>query len=124
SGTVTLTDTVPSGLTCGTIVPASVTGSGSATISCSASLANNYTLTMTGTKGLLVHNATTIFQFWDFSTSASSPAPANAGTSAVSTITITPTNHFNGIVSLRQRAIRSYLRHHQSNHHNRIRHAN
>ena len=104
SGTVTLTDTVPSGLTCGTIVPASVTGSGSATISCSASLANNYTLTMTGTNGLLVHNATTIFQFWDFSTSASSPAPANAGTSAVSTINITPTNHFNGIVSLTDNA--------------------
>jgi len=55
---------------------------------------------MTGTSGLLVHNATTIFQFWDFSTSASSPAPVNAGTSAISTITITPTNHFNGIVSL------------------------
>jgi len=55
---------------------------------------------MTGTSGLLVHNATTIFQFWDFSTSASSPAPVNAGTSAISTITITSTNHFNGIVSL------------------------
>src|SRR5436309_1837122 len=104
SGTVTLTDTVPSGLTCGAIVPAIVPAAGSATISCSASLANNYTLTMTVTNGLLVHNATTIFQFWDFSTSASSPAPANAGTSAVSTITITPTNHFNGIVSLTDNA--------------------
>src|SRR5437660_655561 len=104
SGTVTLTETVPSGLTCGTIMPASVTGSGSATISCSASLTNNYTLTMTGTNGLLVHNATTIFQFWDFTASASLPAPVNAGTSAVSTITITPINHFNGVVSLTDNA--------------------
>ena len=104
SGTVTLTETVPSGLTCGTIIPASVTGSGSATISCSASLANNYTLTMTGTNGLLVHNATTIFQFWDFTASASLPAPVNAGTSAASTITITPINHFNGVVSLTDNA--------------------
>ena len=104
SGTVALTDTVPSGLTCGTIIPSSVTGSGSATISCSASLATNYTLTLTGTNGLLVHNATTIFQFWDFTASASSPAPVNAGTSAVSTITIRPTNHFNGVVSLTDNA--------------------
>ena len=100
SGTIPLTDTVPSGLTCGAISPASLTGSGTATISCSAAIAGNYTLTLTGTSGSLVHSTTTLFQFWDFSTTASSPAPVNVGTSTISNITITPTNHFNGTVSL------------------------
>ncbi len=100
SGSVLFSDTVPAGLTCGVISPGSVTGSGTATVSCGASLAGNYTLTLTGTSGQLVHSTTTLFQFWDFSSSASSPAPLNAGSSATSTITITSANHFNGIVSL------------------------
>src|SRR5205807_4209355 len=100
SGTVSFSDTVPPGLTCGVISPGNVTGSGTATVSCGASLAGNYTLALTGTSGQLVHSTTTLFQFWDFSTSASSPAPLNAGSSATSTITITSINHFNGIVSL------------------------
>ena|GEM_PF-1317308 len=100
SGTVSLTDTIPSGLTCGTISPATVTGSGTATVSCHAQLAGNYTLTLTGTSGPLVHVATSLFQFRDFNASASSPAPLNAGTSTISTITITAANHFNGVVSL------------------------
>src|SRR6266480_3592311 len=104
SGSVLLSDTVPAGLTCGVISPGNVTGSGTATVSCGASLAGNYTLTLTGTSGQLVHSTTTLFQFWDFSTSASSPAPLNAGSSATSTITITSANRFNGIVSLTDNA--------------------
>src|SRR5437773_2062166 len=104
AGLVNLTNTVPSGLTCGTITPNSVTGSGTATVSCNATVAGNYTLTITGANGSLTHSATILLQFQDFTPSASPPAPANAGTSAVSTITITPTNHFNGIVSLTDNA--------------------
>jgi len=100
AGIVNLNDTIPSGLNCGAINPSSMTGSGTATVSCSASLAGNYTLTLTGTSSQLVHAATTLFQFWDFNASASSPAPVNAGASAISTITITAANHFNGLVSL------------------------
>ena len=104
SGSVLLSDTVPAGLACGVISPVSVTGSGSATVSCSASLAGNYTLTLTGTSGQLVHSATTLFQFQDFTSTASSPVPLNAGSSATSTITITSANHFSGIVSLTETA--------------------
>src|SRR5437773_1468108 len=100
SGTVSLTDTIPSGLTCGSITPGTVTGSGTATVSCSASVAGNYTLTITGTSGSLVHTATPIFHVQDFGIAASSPAPVNAGSSAISTITINAINHFAGVVSL------------------------
>src|SRR5207247_2211015 len=99
-GVVTLTDSIPTGLVCGSITPGTVTGSGTATVSCSASVAGNYTLTITGTSGSLVHTATPIFQVQDFGIIASSPAPVNAGSSAGSTITISSINHFAGLVNL------------------------
>src|SRR5207244_8419850 len=46
TGTVTLTATVPSGLSCGTITPSSVTGSGTATISCSQNTSGPHSLTI------------------------------------------------------------------------------
>src|SRR5439155_411026 len=96
AGSVSLADTVPSGLSCGTITPNSVTGSGTATVSCNATVAGNYTLTITGSSGTLVHTALAIFQFQDFTMSASSPAPANAAASATSTITVAAVNGFAG----------------------------
>jgi hypothetical protein len=50
---VYLTDTMPDGMTCGAITPSSITGSGTATVSCSASVAGNYTLIVTGTGGII-----------------------------------------------------------------------
>src|SRR2546428_513238 len=100
AGVVSLTDAVPSGLTCGTITPSSITGSGTATVSCSATIAGNYTLTLTGTSGSLVHIAVALFQYRDFTLSASSPGPANAGNSAIATVTVNSVNQFGGTVSL------------------------
>src|SRR6266571_4365787 len=71
SGTVSLTDTIPSGLTCGSISPGSITGSGTASISCNASIAANYTLIITGSSGSLVHTTNVLFQFRDFTITAS-----------------------------------------------------
>src|SRR5256884_618266 len=100
AGTVSLTDSVPSGLVCGSITSGTVTGSGTATVSCSASVGGNYTLTLTGTSGSLVHTALAVFQYRDFTTSASSPGPANAGSSAIATITVNSVNQFGGTVNL------------------------
>ncbi len=101
TGTVTLTDTVPSGLTCGAITPSSVSASGTATVSCSASVTGNYTLTITGTSTPLVHTSIATFQFQDF-TIVSTPAnvTVSAGVTANSTIQITPLNGFAGTVAL------------------------
>src|SRR3989454_941385 len=100
SGVVTLTDTVPAGLTCGAITPGSVTGSGTATVSCSATVAGTYALTVTGTSSSLVHTTTATFNFKDFTIAATSPAAVNAGQSATSTITVTAVNGFTGVVTL------------------------
>ena len=99
SGVVTLTDAVPTGLVCGTITPGSVTGSGSATMSCVATIAANYTLTITGTSGSLAHNATVTLRFQDFTLSATSPTTV-AGVAATTTVTIKAVNGFTGTVSL------------------------
>src|SRR5207249_11321828 len=100
-GPVALTDTIPSGLTCGAITPGSVSGSGTATVSCSATLEGNYALTITGTSGSLAHSVTVTFTFVDFSVSANpSPMGVPKGSSGSSTITITGSNSFTGSVSV------------------------
>src|SRR5436189_3657544 len=101
TGTVSLTDTVPSGLTCSAISPNNITGSGTATVSCNATIAANYTLTLTGTSGSLTHSATAMFRFSDFSIAANPTSmTVNAGTPATSTIQITGLNGFAGVVTL------------------------
>src|SRR5207237_1039411 len=100
AGVVSLTDTVPTGLTCGAITPRSVTGSGAATVSCRSTIAANYVLTVTRTSGTLSHSATATSIVTDFSVPATSPAALTAGTSATSTITDTALNGFTGTVTL------------------------
>src|SRR5437016_2674824 len=99
SGVVSLANNVPAGLTCGTIMPRTITGSGSATVSCTSTLAANYTLTITGTSGSLAHNATVILRFQDFTISGTS-SPTVAGASGATTITVNAVNGFTGTVSL------------------------
>src|SRR6266480_137006 len=99
SGTISLTDTIPSGLTCGSISPGSITGSGTASISCNASTAANYTLIITGTSGSLVHTTNVLFQFRDFTITATT-ATVNVNSSGTSIITIAAVNKFAGVVTL------------------------
>ncbi len=60
--TVSLASTVSpaTGLTC-SLSPTSVTGSGTATLSCTGSAGGSYTVTVTGTSGSLTHSVTVTF---------------------------------------------------------------
>ncbi|HZY94686.1 MAG TPA: hypothetical protein VFE98_07505 [Candidatus Bathyarchaeia archaeon] len=103
-GSVALSDTpLPSGLTCGNISPANVVlppSPATVALSCSASTAGTFTVTITGISGLLTHTTTVTFKFTDFSISATSPAAIATGVSATSTITVTAVNGFAGSVTL------------------------
>jgi hypothetical protein len=61
SGIVTLSDVIPSGLTCGSISPNSISGSGRATLSCMGSMAGSFAVAITGTSGSLTRTATATF---------------------------------------------------------------
>jgi uncharacterized membrane protein len=97
---VSFADIVPAGLTCAAITPGGITGSGTATVSCSSTTAGTFTVTVRGTSGSLVHTATATFNFADFGIAASSPSAVNPGQSATSTITVTALNGFAGVVTL------------------------
>ena len=102
TGTVSLTNTVPSGLTCGAINPNTLSGSGTASITCSANSGGTYTVTVTGTSGSLSHSTTARFTVnqSDFTIGASTPSAVNAGQSTTTTITIAAVNGFSGAVAL------------------------
>jgi len=98
-GAVTLTDNAATGLTCGTITPGSITGSGSANVSCTASSASNYTLTITASSGSLTHNATVTLRFQDFTITAT-PSVVFAGVAASTIVTVRAINGFTGNISM------------------------
>jgi PKD repeat protein len=90
-GTITITDTVPSGLTCSSLSAGTVTGSGTATLSCSSTIQSVDTVTITAVNGALTHTTTASFTFGippDFTIAASSPSAVNVGSSATSMITV------------------------------------
>ncbi|TMI59881.1 hypothetical protein E6H14_02225 [Candidatus Bathyarchaeota archaeon] len=94
----------PAGLTC--TLPASVTFGSSpqtATLSCSATTAGQYTVTVTGTDGTLSHTtASILFHVVDFTiaSGAVSPTQILVGASGTSTITVTAINGLTGTVNL------------------------
>src|SRR5438094_2618524 len=101
AGTVTIADTVPSGLSCTGITPVSVTGSGTATISCRPTAASTYPVTLTGTSGSLVHISTFFITAVDFSLSANPTSISlNINDTGVSTITVEALNGFGGNVTI------------------------
>lgn len=97
---ISLTASPTDGLSCGAISPPIVMGSGMATASCVSSVANNYTLTVIGRSGSLVHSTNATFDFMDFAIYATSPT-GNANSSISSLISITAANGFSNIVTLR-----------------------
>jgi hypothetical protein len=100
SGTLNLTGIAPSGLTCGAIIPRSVTSPGTANVSCSSMTAGNYTLIIMGNSTTLIHSTEAVFKFGDFTLSATSSGPLNVNQSSSVSISLTPFNHFTGTVSL------------------------
>jgi hypothetical protein len=100
SGTLNLTGIAPSGLTCGAIIPRSITNPGTANVSCSSMTAGNYTLIIMGNSTTLIHSTAAVFKFGDFTLSATSSGPLNVNQSSSVTISLTPFNHFTGTVSL------------------------
>ncbi len=103
AGTVRLGEIVPTGLNCGAISPISVSSSGLATISCSATVAGTYALTLTGTSSSLAHNATATFIFLglpDFTISVTAPVSFASGSTADSSVTVTAENGLSSKVSL------------------------
>jgi len=101
TGTITLTEgSLPSGLTCGSISPTSIATSGTATVSCSSSVAGTYVLVVSGASGSLIHTASAIFNFQDFRVSATSPSAVAPGSSSVSTISLTAVNGFGGTITI------------------------
>src|SRR2546427_3651237 len=106
-GSVALTDTVPSGLTCSpfssTPVSLAANGTGTSGLSCSSPTAGSFAVDITdsGTPGTASHPITATFTFSaDFTISATSPADFNTGATGSSTITVTPSGGFTGTVTL------------------------
>ena len=104
TGTVTLSDTVASGLTCNSLSPPSLplsTSPQTATISCSASTAGSYAVSVRGTLGTLSHMTTMTFTIADFGIAANpSSVSVQTGSTSISTITSSGLNGFTGTVTL------------------------
>lgn len=101
-GAVALTDSIPSGLTCGALSPGSISGgSGSATVSCAASVAGNYTLIVTGSNGELTHSVSVTIRVTDFGVTGNPTSLfVPVGSNATSSITLTSLSGYSGNITL------------------------
>ena len=100
SGTIRLSDIVPTGLTCSFLTPPTLVGSGTAMVSCTAPTPANYTLTIMATSANLVHETNVTISFQDYTITASQPAIATVFSPAASTITIQAENGFSSAIGL------------------------
>ncbi len=74
--TVDMTDTIPSGLNCNPISPSTVTGHGTASLSCNSTIPGAYNVTVTAASGPISHTATTTITL-TAAPSKTPSAPAN-----------------------------------------------
>src|SRR2546425_6409495 len=102
SGNVTFTTTVQSGLSCASISPSTLKGSGTATLTCSSTIASNsnYLVTVTGTSGSLVRSANVTVNVWDIAISTSTIPPFVAGSPPSSTIVSVTSTGLTGVVNV------------------------
>jgi hypothetical protein len=111
AGTISLTTNPSSGLTA-TLAASSLTlsanGFNSTTLSVSATVAGTYTVTVTGTSGIIQHTTAMITVIVTTPTFTISCSPASitftAGQTGNCTITVTPQNGFSGTVTLTTQA--------------------
>ena len=103
SETVTLTDTVPSGLTCNPISPGTLPGYGTASLSCSSTIPGTYNVTITATSGPTTHTTTT--------TMIVTPAPSQTPDAPATILGLAPIAFYAtiGIVILIMAATGAYL---------------
>jgi hypothetical protein len=101
TGLVSLSDTVPSALTCTPIIPSTISPTGTATLACTSTRTGNYLLTITATSGTLTHSTVLTFTFQDYTVTATTgQITSPVGTNATTAITAAGINGFNGNVTL------------------------
>jgi len=106
TGTVALTDTTPTGLTCSAISPSTISltstsTSGTSNLSCSGGAVGTYNVNVNGTSGKLLHTTTLTANIGDFSISASPQIQTvNTGATATFAVTLNPINGFSGTANL------------------------
>ena len=103
SGTVALTDMVPSGLTCLAISPSSLLGYGTASLTCNSTTPGTYTVTITATSGSTTHTSTT--------TMTVTAAPSQTPNAPATILGLAPTTFYTiiGVVILAIAATGAYL---------------
>src|SRR3989441_5060863 len=111
AGTINLSDTVPSGLSCGALSATSVTltansTSSTTTLTCTSPTSGTFTVVVTGTAatgfGTASHSANALFTFGvpaGFSLTATN-SNFNVGASGSTTVTVTSLHGFSGTVSI------------------------
>ncbi len=100
TGTVNLSISSPSGLSC-SLNPTSIPSTGSSTLNCNSSSPGTYSVTINGSSGPMVHSATVTVRVLQFSISAPpSSVQVPNSSSGTTTVTLTSGSSFSGVVNL------------------------